>query len=406
MLSTNHPYLLPDLRQLRYGVMPVKWPDGTVALVLKVTKETILAARLRGELKVYLFSDPGQSDRHLGIVTASFDDHEEPLTVVTALFDGDELLADVTAALSQAEFDAYFFDEHDRELMGVRVCNADASRFRGEVAAAAFAPFDLETYGALAERLAQRFAIRDATDDLAAFTLTLGERLYPDDLVLYDTRPEAYAFRDAHQHPAISGLVREDPGPPQERDIAVMLGRVFPAESIYLNPFRADTGKELSDVMVVTEKMMLFIETKDSPNTAASLGRTMDRKRLTIQNQIEKATKQLKRALVYARETDGVVIAGRPEPTAVPLAGRQLLGLIVVREMFDHDQVANSEPVLAMVDELQLPIMLIDYPGLHVVSQNLRTPARFLNALHDLFDMALEHGQFPRSVWNGPPLEG
>jgi len=406
MLSTNHPYLLPDLRQLRYGVMPVKWPDGTVALVLKVTKEAILAARLRGELKVYLFSDPDQSDRHLGIVTASFDDHEEPLTVVTALFDGDELLADVTAALSQAEFDAYFFDEHDRELMGVRVCNADASRFRGEVAAAGFAPFDLETYGALAERLAQRFAIRDAADDLAAFTLTLGERLYPDDLVLYDTRPEAYAFRDAHQRPAISGLVREDPGPPQERDIAVMLGRVFPAESIYLNPFRADTGKELSDVMVVTEKVMLFIETKDSPNTAASLGRTMDRKRLTIQNQIEKATKQLKRALVYARETDGVVIAGRPEPTAVPLAGRQLLGLIVVREMFDHDQVANSEPVLAMIDELQLPIMLIDYPGLHVVSQNLRTPARFLNALHDLFDMALEHGQFPRSVWNGPPLEG
>ncbi|MFX5952787.1 hypothetical protein ABTE58_19100, partial [Acinetobacter baumannii] len=75
--------------------MPVKWPDGTVALVLKVTKEAILAARLRGELKFYLFSDPDQSDRHLGIVTASFDDHEEPLTVVTALFDGDELLADV-----------------------------------------------------------------------------------------------------------------------------------------------------------------------------------------------------------------------------------------------------------------------------------------------------------------------
>ncbi|MCR5881246.1 hypothetical protein [Phenylobacterium sp. J367] len=301
MLSTDHPNLLPDLRQLRYGVMPVKWPDGSVALVLKVTKEAILAARLRGELKVYLFSDPDQTDRHLGIVTASFDDHDEPLTVVTALFDGDELLADVTAALGQAEFDVYFFDEHDRELMGVRVCNTAAGRFQREVAAAAFGPFDLETYGALAERLAQRFAIRDDADDQAAFTLTLGERLYPDDLVLYDTRPEAYAFRDAHQHPAISELVREDPGPPQERDIAMMLGRVFPAESIYLNPFRADTGKELSDVMVATNKVMLFIEAKDSPNTAVSLGRTMDRKRLTIQNQIKKATKQLKRALVYAQ---------------------------------------------------------------------------------------------------------
>lgn len=219
-------------------------------------------------------------------------------------------------------------------------------------------------------------------------------------------RAAAYQFQDAHRHVALSQLVREDPGPPQERDIAVMLGRAFPAECIYLNPFRADTNRELTDVLVVTDSVMLFIEAKDSPNTEASLNRPMTRKRLAIQNQIGKATKQLGGGLAYARDNDGVTISTAEGSKTLPVAGRQLLGLVVIREMFDHDQEACSAPVLALKDTVQLPIMLIDYAGLHVISLNLRTPTRFINALHDLFDFALKHGQFPKSVWNGPPSEG
>ena len=117
-------------------------------------------------------------------------------------------------------------------------------------------------------------------------------------------------------------------------------------------------------------------------------------KRLTIQKQIVKATNQLRGGLTYAKETDGVVIEADAGPMSLPLGGRQLLGLIVVREMFDHDQQENSDPVFALVDDIKLPVMLVDYPGLHAVTTNLRTPASFLIALHDLFDMALEHGRF------------
>jgi hypothetical protein len=300
--------------------------------------------------------------------------------VATTLFDGDDLLRDVRTVLSQPQFKLYLFDEHDRELMGVWVRHPDVERFRREIGSATFAPFNLSTFAALANRLYQRFGIRNATDDEAAFTLNFGDRLYPD-------------------HPAMmADLVREDPGPPQERDIAAMIGRSFPADAIYLNPFRADTSKEFTDVLVVTDQVMLLIEAKDSPNTPVSLERTLDRKRLTIQKQIVKATNQLRGSLTYAKETD----AG---PMSLPLGGRQLLGLIVVREMFDHDQQENSDPVFTLVDDIKLPVMLIDYPGLHAVTTNRRTPASFLSALHDLFDMALEHGRFPRSVWNGPPVD-
>lgn len=402
MLSIHHPHLMSHLQLFRYGLMPIITTAGEHFLIIKATKEGILAARQKNGFKIYLLSEePG---RFLGLVTAFFDDHDQPLTLMTALFDGDEMTGDIEAVLSQPEFKVYFVDEQNRELLGVRVANSDAGRFRETMARAAFEPLDLDTCGEVVARLSQRFSIRDEIDDEAAFVLSVQEHLYPEDLVIMDTRPAANSFNGAHQRPAVTQLVREDPGPPQERDIAVMLGRVFPPENIFLNPFRSDTDKELCDLLVVTDKVMLFIEAKDSPNTPASLDRSLERKRQTIQNQIIKATKQLKGALTYARSADGVVIKAAPEPLHIALAGRQLLGLVVIREMFDDSQVANSEPILDMVDELQLPLMLIDYPGLHMISLNLRTPARFVGALHTLFDTALEHGQFPRSVWSAPPL--
>lgn len=405
MLSIEQPSIVPNLRQIRYGLMPVFFePAGTGAFVLKLPKEAILTAQLNNEVKVYLLSDGQGPASHLGMVTAFFDDEDEPLMIATTLFEDDDLLPDVVSVLSQPEFVLYFFDEHDREWMSVQAINSDVDRCRREFATATFASFSMATYADLANRLNERFRVRDEDDDRSAFTLTLGERLYPDDIVIIDMRPEAHQFRESQSRPAIAQLVREDPGPPHERDIAVMFGRAFPAENIYLNPFRADTAKELTDVLVITDQVMLFVEAKDSPNTAASLGRSIMRKRQTIQKQIQKATKQLLGGLSYAKDHDGVMVQTADGRATVPLNGRQLLGLVVVREMFDHDQLANSKPVFDLVDKLQLPVMLIDYAGLHMVSLNLRTPERFIDALHNLFDAAKEHGRFPRSVWNGPPL--
>ena len=56
------------------------------------------------------------------------------------------------------------------------------------------------------------------------------------------------------------------------------------------------------------------------------------------------------------------------------------------------------------INHPQLPLMLIDYPGLHMVTLNPCTPARFFDALRSPFAAALEHGQFPRSIWSAPPL--
>lgn len=218
------------------------------------------------------------------------------------------MLKNLTGLLSQPEFDVYFFDEHDREMMGVRARNTDAERFRTEIEAARFGTYERGDFHEIIQRLERRFSVRDAADDAKAFTITLGERLYPDDFVFIDGRDEPYQFQGADQSAAMTLLEREAPGPFQERDIAAMLGRVFDNSSIYLNPIRDDTGKELTDVLIVTDEEMLFIQAKDSPNTEASLRRTIGRKRTAIRSHIGKAAKQLGGAMGHALKAGSVVI--------------------------------------------------------------------------------------------------
>src|ERR687896_618559 len=134
LLSIEHPEMLPHLKTLGYGLQPVfHRGEKRYFLVVKVTKEMILTARTNGEFKIYLLGDGIGLGSHLGLIAAFFDDPDEPLTIKSPLFAGDDLLKDLTGLLSQPEFDVYFFAEHDRELMGVRSHNTDAARFRTEM---------------------------------------------------------------------------------------------------------------------------------------------------------------------------------------------------------------------------------------------------------------------------------
>ncbi len=182
-----------------------------------------------------------------------------------------------------------------------------------------------------------------------------------------------------------------------------MLNRVFDGRCIYLNPFRDDTGKELTDVLVVDNAIMLFLQAKDSPNTEAALRRSLDRKRSAIRSHIDKAAKQLRGALTYALQNGSITIRSVAGPLTLAVENRQLFGLVIVREMFDDDYTACSAPVLNVVRALDVPAMLLDYSGLHLMAQNLGSPACFIHGLLKMLEVALDHGEFPKPVWNGPP---
>lgn len=405
MLTIEHPEILPQLNLLQYGLWPFKEPDGGVGLIVKVPKEAILAARLNDEFKIYLLEDHTGERSHLGLITAFFDDHDEPLVIKSLQYDGDAHLTDLTALLSQAEFNVHFFDEHDREMLGARARNPSSDRFRKTIATATFHDFAQDTFEILISRLEDRFSVRDAADDDLAFTIKLGERLFPDDFVLLDGREEAYRFHGADSSLAANRLDREEPGPFQERDIAVMMGRIYDGSAILLNPVRDDTGKELTDILVYDDRAILFIQAKDSPNTEASLRRSIDRKRAAVRGHIHKAARQLTGALSHAKRA-GVLKVRRPDgPVELPVGDRDLIGLVVVSELFDDDYAACSCPVLQVVRDTECAAILIDYRGLHIMAQTLRSPTRFTHGLAQMFEVAIDKGEFPKPAWIGPPPE-
>jgi hypothetical protein len=100
-----------------------------------------------------------------------------------------------------------------------------------------------------------------------------------------------------------------------------------------------------------------------------------------------------------------VTILSEETSLKIDLNDRQIVGLVMVKELFDDDYPECSSPVLSLVRELELPVSLLDYPQLHVLTQNLSAPHNFINGLYDALDMALEHDQFPKSVFSGKKIQ-
>ncbi|MAM33445.1 MAG: hypothetical protein CMH28_00030 [Micavibrio sp.] len=406
MLSVLHPEILYHLQDFNYGLMPIYLPEeNKYILVIKATKEGILTVSTNNAFKVYLIKSTSKAASHLGLVTAFFDDHDEPLTITTPLFSNDEMLKDITNLFTQEKFEVYFFDENNYELLGAKIHNEHFNRFSKEINTATLPEFQQNSTLDVWKSMERQFGLRTVDDDCNAYEMKLEDRLYPDDVMIMDIRENFSGFNDSQNNIALTSLDRDgDPGPMQEKDIARLFRRLFEKNEIFLNPFRADDAKkekrELVDILIVTEHVMLFVQAKDSPNTVDMLQRSIERKRKTIRGHIKKATDQVRGALCYARDNDGITISINDKPVTIKRDGRQLVGLIVVKELFDDDYPECSAPVLKLVRELDLPINLLDYPQLHVLTQNFTTQAGFINGLFDALDMALDHEQFPKSVFS------
>lgn len=406
LFSMQYPEILNHLGQLAHGLQPVKLPpDGQYCLIIKVGKEAILTARLNRQIRIYIIPDLGAPDRIRGFITAFFDDHDEPMIIFTPLFADDELAADLGLLMKQGAFDLYFFDEHDREMFGVRAV-VDAERFGRAWSAAKLDELDLPQAAEILASMSDWFGRRTEADDDAAFTVDFEEDLYEADLLFIDARPEATDFAGANMEASINSLERPDPGAFQERDIGLLLRRAFPADSIFLNPVRDDTGKELTDILCVTDDFVLVVQAKDSPNTEQSLRRSIDRKRSTIRAHIRKGAAQLRGAMNYILERDTIVIRAEGEPQRIAVDEKHICGLVIVREMFDDDYQNCSSPVLAVAQACEVPTVLLEYQALHAMALRLTSPERLMDGLFQLFDVAIENGEYPKPRFlHGPEID-
>ena len=374
-LTITNPEVVHSLVDMPVGLWPIlRVGNSRKILIVKSSREAAQTARLRGEFRFYLVPVDTGSAATCGLVTAFFDDNDEPLAIRTPLVN-EEVARDLVWLLSSGSFYVHFFDEHNRELLGFRAENPDAHRFRELSKRIRFALPTLDQGRQILDVLQSQFSARAPSDDDAAFTIHLRERLFPDSL-------EENV---------------DNPGDLNERDIAIALRRPFRGAQVFLNPIRADNGLEFVDVLVSTTKTLLLIQAKDSPSTDSALTRTIVRRKATAAKQVRKATGQLKGSINHLRSSKSIEIITDGKHHSLSRSSRTVFGLVIVKELFDTERPIYSRLVLSVFNDTDIPCILLDHTEFHEFTFFQTTEKSFVRTLEDSFSAACAHGMFPRS---------
>ncbi|MEG8223094.1 hypothetical protein OSJ57_21130 [Sphingomonas sp. HH69] len=382
-LTVLYPEVMPHIAEFAAGLMPVRLGDDErLSLVVKTQKEAILAAQMHGLFAFYLPALPASSGTTTSLITAFFDDDDEPLAIRTPLFGDDAFSQGIIEILKYDEVDVYFFDEHNYEWMSYRTALEDnGSCLIGDenICLLGYHP---ETVKSIHAVLNDWFGARTAEDDERTIQAVFKEALSPGDLFVLDMTPEMNGYQGGtgFRHDT---LTRTDPGYHQERDISACLLRAFEPGQIIMNPRRKDNCKEILDHLVLTDELAILVQAKDSPTTEAGITRTLQRKRLATHNQIDAAIRQINGAARYL-DRDGaakLVVVG--QDIDVDLGDRRVIGLAIVKEMFDDEGTAYAAACAKMAG-LSGGGMVMDYNSFHAFTHRFASHDAFVEALEKL----------------------
>lgn len=394
MLSLRYPKLRSELKLASIGLWPIRLPDDpTPAVLMKLPKQYILTAVERRFLKLYFVPLEIRGVRLLGLTTAFFDDGGDPLVVRTLLFE-DEISSVLLAALLEPRLHLHLFDDHGRELAGF-VCEVTGSTdLREDIESFGRSVPDLDVMADAYETVIQWFSHRSDEDDRSAFYVDLREELIPSDLLTIDLDEDLAGFAGA---PLVAHhtLVQEEPGPYQERDIVRTLQRIFPNDQLAMNPMRADKpGNEFADALIVTSTHVIIVQAKDSPNTPATLNRSLERKRINGRGQLADAAKQLQGAINHCRRADVLRVLVDGAGHEFEVAGKKIVGLMVVRELFPDETDHHLQAIAQVRTKTGADAVLLDYAGLAVATFHSSDAESFLDAMDGLSGEAKE-GRYP-----------
>ena len=396
MITLKYPALVRELARYPGGLFPAQLLGGQPdVLVVKCPKEMILAAKMRREFKSYLIPLDADGVSTHGLVTAFFDDYDEPLVIKTPLLD-DEMGNGILNLMCSQTFDVHFFDEHDRELLGYQANNKTAGslesiRHKIRLASSMYIPSPK-----IDDQMMSSFSSRSSHDDDNALVVELAEELFPSDFMIWDARPADNSYK-GRKHDMFTVLERENPGLYSELDIVKFLHRVFSGDRIFLNPLRPDNGKEFVDVMVATYTNILLIQAKDSPNTEETLRRPIERKISTVLRHLKKATSQLRGSISYLRSNDPLIVQCGKSSHTIAVGNRDVISLVIVKELFPTEYKHYSQLAFEVFDDTSVPCLIQDYSQFHHLTYHRRTEESFFGTLDEIMIFALHHNEFPRS---------
>lgn len=340
MLTLTCPEVITDLNDTSFGIFTVRnKTSGDLILIIKCTKEMILTAKIRRGFEFYLLPVNIDKFRTSAIVTAFFDDSDEPLVLRTPLYDEDHS-NQIVELLSLERFQVHFVDENNRELLGYIAKNDKAKRpssFRDKLrlAAPGFYMVKPDFAGSVDSEISRWFSNRSSSDDAEAISICFEEPLFPEDLYFSDSRLEVNSYH-GRKVPMHTVLERTQAGHFSELDVVHVLLRVFTSDQIYHSPIRSDNKREFVDVLVITEQYVFLIQAKDSPNTEQILERKIDRKKATFVSHLKKAADQLLGSISHLQKNEQIDLIGDEVEFKLPIKKQEVFGMIVVKEIFNE----------------------------------------------------------------------
>lgn len=398
MLSILHPEIIPIIQDYPIGLWPIFDVGDRPKLIVKAMKEGLLAAKINRGFKIYVCPMTLAGRITIGLISAFFDDEDEPLTIRTALFNND-LTHLLLKAMNCDTLDVHFFDEHNRELLGYVSKLECPLATKDRLNSSRYCIFNLELAKSAFDQMPVWFGTRTRNDDLLAIGVEFVEPLVPEDLFLLDLRPDYHLYHGSPQFSS-SRLERQEPGTFQEQDIARLLKNLFSPEQIYMNPLRITDREEIADILVVARSETIVVQAKDSPNIERVLKNSLDRKRATTRKALSRAINQVGGAIGYLRSMSPLKMFVAGETCEIDISNHTVRALIVVKELFNDEYSAYSPLILKLSKETQIPCIALDYAELQIYMTHLSSAESFFQAYDRVFSHGIKSGLFPRlRIW-------
>lgn len=391
MLTVLHPEVLPLIKQIPGGLIPIQLgPDEPFSLVVKTQKEAIVAARMNGGFAFYIPVLPSSTVPTISLISAFFDDDDEPLTIRSPLFANDSFSKGILEVLGYDEVDIYFFDEQNYEWMSFTTSLVDFGSCLINQEEFYLLYYHPETFKSIEQALANWFSNRTADDDSNAIQAVFNKRLAPSEIVVFDMMPNCQGSL-GFKHDM---LTRTNPGYFQERDIFACLLRVFTAEKVLMNPRRKDTHKEILDHLVLTDSLAILIQAKDSPTTEISIRRSIERKRQTARKQIDDAIRQIIGAARYLSREPVVRLVVDGNDVEVSIGKRKVIGIAIVKELFADESNAYTSACSELYG-LSGRGIVVDYNSFHAFTHHFNSETEFTTAMDEVITLTVADGWFP-----------
>jgi hypothetical protein len=395
MFTIFHPEIAQEVLRYPKGIQGFHIQgEPKPFLIVKMPHQYLLTAKIKRGFKVYVVPLDVSGVVTIGLMTAFFDDPDNPLSLWTPLASDPASKALVTALLA-GELMIHLFDEHNRELLGYSAKAEIPLKAMVLLEHEKFHDLSHETAHELSEAAQNWFSTRTPREDAEAISIEFGEPLFPEEMGIMDMRFDRYKFHGSKGFSHTS-LVKTEPGQFQEIDIILLLQRIFGQDQIFYAPKRIYDKEEIADIVVITDDVCLIVQAKDSPNTEKMLQNSLDRKRLKAQKQLKEGIAQVSGAIGYLDRVQPFRMFIDDHEIELDLGKRQILSLIVVRELFQDSYAEYSKELFDLYDRINLPCIALDYPELHTYTSFCEDADEFIRAYFEVFDFALANGQFPR----------